>query len=181
MQTKTRQLAIGAAVALAAVVLIAFVVGIWVAYSGAYNVAATEDHQPVVRWALETTMKNSISDRAEDIEVPLLDDAMVAPGATRYKSMCQHCHGGPGEEKSEWAQGMLPQPPHLPDVVSEWEPNEVFWLVEHGVRMSGMPAFGPTHSDDELWEIVAFVMRLPGMTADEFADFDTENSTAHGH
>ncbi|HDZ55316.1 hypothetical protein LCGC14_0393640 [marine sediment metagenome] len=180
MQPKTRQLAKGAAVGLVAVILISLVVVVSVAYSGAYNVAATQDHQPIVRWTLDTTMKNSVSDRAEAVQTPVLRDAMVSAGATRYKAMCQHCHGGPGVKKSEWARGMLPQPPHLPDVVSEWKPNEVFWLAKHGVRMSGMPAFGPTHSDDELWEITAFVMRLPGMTATEYASFDTGNSADDG-
>ncbi|MEH6387101.1 MAG: c-type cytochrome [Pseudomonas profundi] len=180
MQPKTRQLAKGAAVGLVAIILISLVVVVWVAYSGAYNVAATQDHQPIVRWTLETTMKNSVIDRAEAVEAPPLDDAMVTAGAVRYQAMCEHCHGGPGVEKSEWAQGMLPQPPHLPDVVSEWKSNEVFWLAKHGVRMSGMPAFGPTHSNDELWEITAFVMRLPGMTANEYASFDTGISAGHG-
>ncbi|WP_150306187.1 c-type cytochrome [Pseudomonas saliphila] len=181
MQPKTRQLAKGAAVGLLAIILISLVVVVWVAYSGAYNVAATQDHQPIVRWTLETTMKNSVSDRAGAVQTPVLNDAMVAGGAVRYQAMCEHCHGGPGVEKSEWAQGMLPQPPHLPDVVSEWKSNEVFWLAKHGVRMSGMPAFGPTHSDDELWEITAFVMRLPGMTTSEYARFDTGDSAGQGH
>ena len=76
---------------------------------------------------------------------------------------------------------MLPEPPHLTDTISEWEPREVFWLAKHGIRMSGMPAFGPTHSDDEIWNITAFVMRLPGMTEDEYASFETGSSTDHGH
>ncbi|SFU49095.1 c-type cytochrome [Halomonas korlensis] len=181
MQPKTRHLALGAVIGVLAFILIALVVVIWVAYSGAYNVSATQGHLPFVRWTLETTMKNSISDRAESVQAPSLSESMVTAGATPYKSMCAHCHGGPGEEQSEWASGMLPEPPHLPDVISEWKPSEVFWLAKHGMRMSGMPAFGPTHSDDEIWNITAFVMQLPGMTEETYASFDTESSGEHGH
>lgn len=179
MPGKFSQLAAGAVIGLVLIILVALMVGLGVAYTGVYNVAATQDHQPIVRWTLDTTMRNSVAGRAEDIEIPRLTDAMVAAGAKRYKAMCQHCHGGPGVEKSEWAKGMLPQPPHLPEVASEWEANEVYWLAKHGVRMSGMPAFGPTHSDDQLWEIAAFVKRLPGMTHDTYASF--ENSSGHGN
>jgi mono/diheme cytochrome c family protein len=181
MQPTMKHLATGAAIGVVATLLLALIIGIWVAYSGAYNVAATEDHRSAVRWVLDTTMQNSVAGRASDIDVPSLSEEMIAAGARRYQSMCQHCHGGVGVEEGEWAQGMLPQPPHLPEVASQWKPNEVFWLAKHGVRMSGMPAFGPTHSDDELWEITAFVMRLPGMTPEQYAGFNTGSSTGHGH
>jgi len=179
MHSKFSQLAAAGAIGVALTILIAIIVVLGVAYTGAYNVAATQDHQPIVRWTLETTMRSSVAGRAEYVESPALTEAMVASGAKRYKAMCAHCHGGPGVEKSEWAKGMLPQPPHLPEVASKWKANEVYWLVKHGVRMSGMPAFGPTHSDDQLWEIAAFVKRLPGMTQGTYASFG--DSSGHGN
>jgi len=75
---------------------------------------------------------------------------------------------------------MLPQPPRLVEQAAHWEPNEVFWLVKHGVRMSGMPAFGETHEDAELWNIAAFVKQLAGMTAREYAELGHQNGT-HMH
>lgn len=181
MQAKTRQFAFGAITGILAFILVALVFVIWAVYSGAYNVAASQDHRAIVRWAFETTMKTAVVDRAESIENPALDDVMVAGGAVRYQAMCEHCYGAPGIEKSEWSQGMLPQPPHLPDAVPEWEPNEIFWLIKNGVRMSGMPAFGSTHSDDAMWQITAFVTRLPGMTADEYASYDAGDSVDRSH
>jgi mono/diheme cytochrome c family protein len=94
---------------------------------------------------------------------------MLAAGATAYKSMCQQCHAGPGAERAEWAEGMRPRPPHLTEAAAEWALGEVFWLVRHGVRMSGMPAFGPTHGDEEIWGIAAFVKELPAMTPERYA------------
>lgn len=150
--------------------LLGLLLVLFVAYTGAYNIAASQDHSPFVRWVFSTTMQNSVSARAEDLEVPAeFSEAEIAAGAEHYKAMCQHCHAGPGVERAEWARGLLPQPPHLVEEAAHWQPNEVFWLVKHGVRMSAMPAFGETHEDAELWNIAAFVKQLPGMTASEYA------------
>ncbi|MCF6369956.1 c-type cytochrome [Rhizobium halophilum] len=144
-------------------------VTVFVAYSGSYNIAATEEHTSLTRWIFDTTFHNSIRSHADEEDVPELTAAMAAAGAQPYKEMCQHCHAGPGVERDEWASGMRPRPPHLVEAAAEWEANEVFWLVKHGAKMTGMPAFGPTHPDERLWEIAAFVKQLPAMTPEEYA------------
>ncbi|MFC4172745.1 c-type cytochrome [Microvirga sp. GCM10011540] len=154
------------------------VAGLVVVYTGAYNVAATEEHASFTRWAFDTTFHNSVERRADDVVAPAnFTPDMIAAGATAYKSMCQHCHAGPGVERSEWASGMRPRPPHLTEAAAEWEPQEVFWIVRHGVKMSGMPAFGPTHDDRAIWNIAAFVKQLPAMTPERYAQL---GSAQHG-
>lgn len=178
MTKPAKHLLLGVAGGVVGLLLLMLLIVMLVAYSGAYNVAASQDHTAFVRWALDTTMKNSVTSHAADIEAPeAFSDAMVASGASAYKSMCEHCHGGPGVEQAEWARGMLPQPPHLSEEVQHWEPNEVFWLVKHGVRMSAMPSFGETHDDRALWEVTAFVVRLPGMAASTYGEFDRAESS----
>ena len=176
----TRQLVFGAVMGITIVVLLALTVGLFTVYTGSYNVAATWDHPPLVRWGLDTAMENSVAAQALEVEPPAeFSQAAITAGATRYKAMCQHCHGGPGVAKADWAMGMLPQPPHLPDVIPRWQPREVFWLVKHGLRLSGMPALGPSHDDAAIWDITAFVMELPGMTAQDYAStvpYETEHS-----
>ena len=143
---------------------------LFVSYTGAYNIAASQDHSPFVRWIFTTTMENSVAARAKDLDVPAeFSNEQIAAGARHYQAMCQHCHAGPGVERAEWARGLLPQPPHLVEEATHWQPNEVFWLVKHGVRMSAMPAFGETHEDAEILAIAAFVKQLPGMTASDYA------------
>ena len=93
--------------------------------------------------------------------------------------MCEHCHGAPGINRREWAEGILPQPPHLVEAAAEWTPAEVFWLVKHGVKMTAMPAFGPTHNDEALWNITAFVKQLPAMTKPQYERL--AGSEAHEH
>ncbi|MDJ0391530.1 cytochrome c [Roseomonas sp. E05] len=167
-----RRKAIGASIAAGALGVLALLgaVGLVTAYAGAYNVAATEEHASFTRWAFDTTFRNSVKRHAANVPAPeSITPDMVATGAASYKAMCQHCHAGPGVERAEWASGMRPRPPHLTEAAAEWEPREVFWLVRHGVKMSGMPAFGPTHDDRAIWSIAAFVKELPGMTPERYA------------
>jgi mono/diheme cytochrome c family protein len=82
---------------------------------------------------------------------------MVRDGFEHYDQMCTVCHAGPGIEQSEISKGLNPQAPSLSDAVKEWTPRELFWIVKHGVKMTGMPSFGATHTDQEVWSIVAFI------------------------
>ena len=168
----------GAAGALGVAVLLG-IIGLIVVYSGAYNVAATEDHASFVRWAFDTTFQNSVARRAPEPEQPLaITQEALAAGASAYKSTCQHCHAGPGAERASWASGMRPRPPHLAEAAVRWKLSEVFWIAKHGVKMTGMPAFGPTHDDRTLWSIAAFVKQLPAMTPQEYAALGEE--AGHG-
>lgn len=153
-------------------------------YTGAYNVAATDGHTPFARWALSTNMQNAVAARAPDAEeTPEFTQAMITAGASEYKAMCQHCHAGPGVERADWAQGMLPLPPHLTEAAAEWSPEQIHWIVRNGVKMTGMPAFGPTHDDKTVWSIAAFVKALPAMTPQAYASYSPEHGDGHagGH
>ena len=163
--------------ALAALVLL-LLIALLVVLTGAYNVAATDRHETVVGWALDTTMENSVQSRAENLDEPVnFTPAMIAAGAGEYKAMCEHCHGGVGARAAEWSMGMVPNPPALARVADQWELGEVFWIVRHGIKMTGMPAFGDTHDPETMWNIAAFVKALPQMSAEQYAAFEA----AGGH
>ena len=181
MDDRKRSTGIGVVAGALAVLALLGLVGLFVVYTGAFNVAATEEHASFTRWAFDTTFHNSVERRADGIDPPdAITPAMVAAGAGAYQSTCQHCHAGPGVERAEWASGMRPRPPHLAEAAAEWAPEEVFWIVKYGVKMSGMPAFGPTHDDEALWSIVAFVKQLPAMTPEDYAALG-EASQDGGH
>jgi mono/diheme cytochrome c family protein len=170
---KRKPLVIGFAGGVLATLAVAFVVTLIVVYSGAYNVAATEEHRSFVRWALDTNFHRAVAGSADDLVAPEgISVAAVAEGGRHYQQTCAHCQGGPGVDRAEWALGMRPTPPELVRAATEWEVEEVFWLAKHGVRMTGMPAFGPTHDDETLWQIAAFVEELPAMTPEQYAALD---------
>lgn len=166
-----------------AMFLLLVVIGLLVVLSGGYNVAATERHTTVGAWALDTNFTNSVQGHGEDITAPQLTPAMVSAGGPEYKAMCAHCHGGVGQHRAEWAEGMRPKPPALAAAAKEWSAPEVFWLVKHGAKMTGMPAFGATHDDPTIWNIAAFVKAMPQMSAEQYAAFPSEHGEGHeeGH
>jgi len=162
----------GALAGAIALLVLLIVIALLLVLTGGYSVAATERHNPVVGWALDTAMENGVARAADEIPPPpAFTPEMIAAGAGEYKEYCAHCHGGVGEGRAEWAVGMRPHPPALARVADEWSGPEVFWIVKHGIRMSGMPAFGPTHDDRTLWNITAFVKAMPKMTAARYAAY----------
>lgn len=168
-----------AAIIVFAVLLAAAAVG--VIYSGIYDVAATSSHGGLVDWALATTMDRSVERRASAIEVPDLSaEEMHLAGATDFNEMCTGCHTPPGAEPTPLSQGLDPPPPDLGESVRELSPAELFWIVKNGVRMTGMPAWGVTHDDEELWGIVAFVQELPGLDGARYRE-RVEAGEGHGH
>ncbi|MEO7558053.1 MAG: cytochrome c [Gammaproteobacteria bacterium] len=144
-----------------------------VIYSGLYNVAATQPDNPLVRWALSTTSDHSISYHAKQIKAPLLTDAaLIKEGLYHYREMCVPCHGRPGLYPTELNKGLNPRAPKLAESAKEFNASELFWVIKNGIKMTGMPAWGTSHSDDKIWAIVAFVKRLPALTPQEYVALD---------
>ena len=138
-------------------------------YSGAYNVAADAPHTKPVYEFLTLVRERSIAVRASSITVPadLDDQKRILAGAGLYNEMCSGCHLGPGLERTEISQGLNPQAPLLAKVADS-SPAEEFWVIKHGIKMTGMAAWGPTHNDTLIWDMVAFLQRLPHLTAAEY-------------
>ena len=152
--------------------VMAIAAGAWLGfvYSGFYNVAATAQHSSVAAWTLETIAERSVKRRAREVPAPLpTDSATLLQGFEHYRLMCEVCHGGVGVDRSEIAEGLNPRPPRLARAASNWSDAELFWIAKHGIKATGMPAFGPTHDDASLLEIVAIVRMLPEMTEQDYA------------
>jgi mono/diheme cytochrome c family protein len=144
-------------------------------HSGFYSVAATYPDSKAAASFLDATMTRSVQRHAAGLHVPSLEDpAQFRLGFQHYRGMCVECHGAPGVEAEELAKGLTPDPPELVEAAGDWKPNELFWLTKNGVRMTGMPAWGPTHSDEEIWAVVAFTQRLPKLSEAEWKKLDRE-------
>jgi len=155
------------ALALFAVILLALALGFL--YSGLFDVAASSPDIGAVRWVVTTVREHSVARRLQGIQVPpLTDPALIRSGFLRYQESCVTCHGAPGVEASEIGQGLSPYPPELATVSGEANPKELFWIVKNGIKMTGMPAFGVTHTDPEIWATVAFLLKMPKMTPQEY-------------
>lgn len=139
------------------------------AWSGLYNVAASRGHLDAVRWFLDFGMSNSVEFHARTLDAPPLDDqALFERGIGHFQTGCALCHGTPGFPPSPIAQQMLPPPPDLSRAAPKWTPEQLFWIVKHGLKYTGMPAWPAPVRDDEVWAIVAFLVRLPAISPDEY-------------
>jgi mono/diheme cytochrome c family protein len=138
-------------------------------YIGVYNIGADVPHSPPVHWVIESLRERSIEVRAQMVTVPrdLGDPQRIAKGAGLYDAMCTSCHLAPGVEKTELAQGLYPPAPELARVVPR-PPQQQFWIIKHGVKLTAMPAWGRTHSDDLIWDMVAFVQTLPKTSPEQY-------------
>src|SRR6202162_4327662 len=140
----------------------------FVAWSGSYNVAATSLPGKTEMKFAAFALNRAIQKRATVKANPFTKPEDVRAGLAHYKENCLDCHGAPGVEESEFGKGLNPPAPDLMlPAMQRMRDGELFWVVSNGIRMTGMPAFSPTHKEDEIWHIVAFVRHLPEITAEE--------------
>jgi cytochrome c553 len=144
--------------------LVAPVGAVLVAWSGLYNVAASAGHWRVTDAFLHFGMQNSVRARAPDIQPPPLDNPdLIRLGAGHFHGFCAYCHGAPGIAINPVSLNQLPPPPDLKERVGQWTDQELFWIVKHGIKYAGMPAWPAQQRDDEVWTLVAFLRHLPGL------------------
>lgn len=158
-------------------VFLGIIVGIALAVLGVIAVAAlgridvSADRAPggALSWLADTAMRNSVRAQAKGIAAPdLSDPVMVEEGAKRYRDNCEACHGGPGAEPGAIGRALMPRPADLARSAGDWSPAELFWIVRHGLRGSGMPSFGAILVEAEVWPVVAFTAQLPTLSAERY-------------
>jgi mono/diheme cytochrome c family protein len=153
----------------AAVLLIAIAASIAVLVAtGAVDVAADSPHSALGYRFIHYVRERSVAARARDVAVPPLSDPkMLVEGMEHYDAMCTGCHLAPGMAENEMRPGMNPKPPVLYRM-ARGNPAEQFWIVKHGIKMTGMPAWGITHTDAEIWDIVALLQKLPTLSPADY-------------
>jgi len=135
-----------------------------VAASGVIPIKASSGHFAITEWFLQFSKKRSVAMHTLGMKLrPLDDPSLVIKGAGSYEVGCRPCHGSPELRNPRIPRAMLPPPPYLPDRVGEWEPEELFYIVKHGIKFTGMPAWPSQQRDDEVEAMVAFLVKSPGL------------------
>lgn len=163
------------------IILLSAVVGLYWAVSGRVNVAADAEHAAPVAYFLKLTSSRAITRQARDVQdqMPDMDDQEILYEAiVAYEDMCAKCHTPPGQTVSALARGLNPAAPNLTASAYDRFPSELFLATKHGIRMTGMPAWGPTHTDKELWAIVGLIRQFPEFTGSDYADLLAEAQSA---
>ena len=147
--------------------------------SGIVPIKASAGHWGVTEWLLHFAMERSVSTHASPIDAPPLDSpALIKKGATHYDRGCSPCHGHVDGTTPRIPLAMLPFPKPLPSRVSRWQPEETYWIIENGLKFTGMPAWPAQERDDEVWAVVAFLRRFPELELTEYRQLAGGQSVA---
>ena len=96
-----------------------------------------------------------------------------------FADHCAICHANDGSGETRLGRGMYPKPPDLraPQTQNRSD-GEIFWIIENGVRLTGMPAFGGSGelgNAEDSWKLVHFIRHLPSLTAEERIEMEKYN------
>jgi len=162
---KRKLLFIGGSVTLLAIA------GFLIAASGIIPIKASSGHWRITEWMLRFSMQRSIATHSLGVKAPPLNDpAMVLQGALHYEIGCRSCHGDPGTTRLPIAGSMTPTPPPLPERIRKSDAKKLFYVVKHGIKFTGMPAWPSQKRDDEVWAMVAFLLKLPELDAADYRE-----------
>jgi cytochrome c553 len=148
---------------------VATAAGLLLMISGIVPIKASSGHWAITAFILDFAKVRSVTTHSWAITPPPLeDDLLIARGAAHYENGCLPCHGGPGRDIPPVMAAMLPTPPALQQGLKRWRPEELFSIVKHGIKLTGMPAWPAQQRDDEVWAVVAFLLRLPNLDASSY-------------
>jgi mono/diheme cytochrome c family protein len=109
---------------------------------------------------MHSAVHASVRRRAPEMPnpVPATDENLIA-GGKFYLEGCAGCHGTPGKP-DESSDSLYPRIPQLPTEGTEYSEAQIFWIVKHGIRYSGMFANGKFNSDEKMWTMAAYIKRI---------------------
>ncbi len=143
--------------------------------------AADELHSESMHRVVEFLRESNVRREAAKIRVPedLRNPDRLRRASGNYDAMCMVCHLKPEAKSTELSQGLYPAPPALTSPRKDTIPARDFWIIKHGIKGSGMPSWGAVGlKDEEIWDLVAFIETLPGMSRQ---DYGTAVSSGIGH
>lgn len=106
-------------------------------------------------------MDASTDRHAPDLKNPVApDDANLTEGVKLYKTYCAVCHGAPNHSEKNFGHPFYPPAPQFMEDAPDMPENQNFYIVQHGVRWTGMPAWGNTLSEEQIWKVVTFLSHM---------------------
>jgi cytochrome c553 len=150
--------------------------GVFVMISGIVPIKASSGHWPITAALLDFAKRRSVNTHTLGVSAPPLEDQrMVLQGAGHYDFACEPCHGSPALQQPRIAASMTPTPPDLRGAVLSMPPEDLFYIVKHGIKFTGMPAWPAIERDDEVWAMVAFLRTLPGLSPAHYHELTGAN------
>lgn len=171
--------------ALATIGLGAATAGI-IVVAGVVDIGADTPHSAFTYQALTFARERAIASRTDEIQIPanFADPERVRRGAGNYAAMCVNCHLSPEAPDSEIRKGLYPTPPKLAEKQASASSRDAardFWIIKHGIKASGMPAWSKGGIEDEaIWDLAAFLQQIPLLSAAAYEQM-VKDSDGHSH
>jgi mono/diheme cytochrome c family protein len=154
-----------------------------IVYTGSFNTSATVPPSKAENAFATLALNKSVARRAPPRKNPLpASNENLRGGLAHFRENCVICHGAPGVDPGEIGQGLNPGAPDLTlPRVQRRSDGELFWITGNGIRMTGMPAFSPTHGENEIWQMVLFLRHLPEITDEETKQLKSKTEEQEHH
>jgi mono/diheme cytochrome c family protein len=162
---------------LLALVVIVGAIGSW--YFLSRGVSAKDQPGRIEEFAARRVRNMAIARHAKSLTNPTQPtDDVVAEGRAHFADHCATCHANNGSGDTPMGRGMWPKAPDMRLAkTQDLSDGELFWIIENGVRFTGMPAWSTGTKEGELdsWHLVHFVRRLPKLTPEEIKEMEQLN------
>lgn len=144
---------------------------------GLMPVSADGTHSRLEARIMPAVLHASIVHHASGESNPIaFSEDNLKAGVDTYKAMCARCHGTPGGESSIYGQSFYPPAPRLPEGMAQYTDSQLFWLIKHGIRNTGMPAWGNMLSDEEIWQVVGLLRNSEDLPAAVEAEWSAKKT-----
>jgi mono/diheme cytochrome c family protein len=152
-------------------------IGLW--YFVNTGVSAKEQPGRVEAFLARRVRNMAIARQARSLTNPVeYSGEVIADGRAHFADHCATCHGNEGSGNTPIGRGMWPKAPdmRLPQT-QNLSDGELFWIIENGIRFTGMPAWstGTTEGETASWHLVHFIRRLPKLTPEELEEMEALN------
>ena len=152
-------------------------IGLW--YVVNRGVSAREQPGRVEEFVARRVRNMAIAGRAKSLTNPVEQSVEVlAEGRAHFADHCALCHANDGSGNTETGRGMWPKAPDMRQAQTQnLSDGELFWIIENGIRFTGMPAWGTGTKEgaSASWHLVHFIRRLPKLTPEELVEMESLN------
>src|SRR5215471_8828805 len=133
-----------------------------------------------------SSLETALARTARDWAIPASGKAAKNPfpstaenlseGREHFADHCATCHANDGSGNTEIGQNLYPKPPDMRLAATQnMTDGEIFYIINNGVRLTGMPGWGDSHGNDDTWRLVLFIRHLPQLTDAEKKDMERFN------
>jgi cytochrome c553 len=170
----------------ALITIAVLIVIVWaVAYTRvrAGGLSAEAEPGEVERAIASRLVRLSIPSDAKQKKNPFGTDSTIwRTAADHYGDHCAACHGSDGHGKTDLGENMYPKTPDLTDqAVQRLSDGELFYIIQNGVRWTGMPSWKHEHSPEDTWRLVSFIRAVPELTRADLESVGLETTEQDEH